>query len=152
MAQSANCPRCDRPVEPEWRFCPHCEAVLQGLERGERGGLMGWLLDGIVSFQGIGWVRLLGILGGLGLFVIGMLVVSGLRGFGASTQTTIVRLSGLAASVLALGAANFCWLRDRSAPGVFESVLIGALALLGAFLVLSCALGGLALLFTSALL
>jgi hypothetical protein len=39
MAQYANCPHCDKPVEPEWRFCPNCEAVLLGSERGSLGGL-----------------------------------------------------------------------------------------------------------------
>src|SRR5437899_1048802 len=34
------CSRCRKPVEANWRMCPHCEAMLRGPERAARVGAL----------------------------------------------------------------------------------------------------------------
>jgi hypothetical protein len=87
----------------------------------------------------------------MGLFVFG-LSAAGFLGSGSNSANTIGAFASFAFSILAVVAAVYCWLRDRAAPRLLESVFIGALALAGGLLVLSCVVGGLATLITAAFL
>ena len=99
MPDAPHCLRCNKAVEAAWQICPYCEAVLKGHARGSRGGIAHDLLvwaearvdrvwvyvvaaigAAIVLFCGIMVAPMAGgeMLGGGGIFLALMLVVSGL--------------------------------------------------------------------------
>jgi hypothetical protein len=142
------CPRCENPVEPEWRFCPNCEAVLQGSERGSLGGKQDQTLRRALDLPKNPLAGVLAAIGLVGLIPIGA-VAGGVASRLIGTSATGACVIGLASAVI-ICICVYCWLWDRPIRRGMEAVLVGALALAGVLLILSCAMGGLVLLVVSA--
>jgi hypothetical protein len=133
-----SCPRCGRLVEAVFRFCPHCEAILQGADRGSRGGK----LDDVVHRRGArlqSTVPLLAFLGFMGL------VISGLVALGNAGSTQGLSLLLFVGGVFVLSMASFGVMlyrtRDNPSRRGMEPVVVGTLALAGALVTFSCVLG-----------
>jgi hypothetical protein len=132
------CPRCGKPVQAVFRFCPHCEAVLQGKDRGSQGGK----LDDLVHRQGSRFrvgITLLAVIGGLGL------TWCTLAAMGSAASSKDLSLVYLAAgvSVLVLSSTGIMFYRTRGNPGArgIGRVVVGTLALAGGLMAFSCVLG-----------
>jgi hypothetical protein len=66
-----SCPRCGKPVAAQWLICPHCEALLQGPDCGDRGGLFEPRVFQRVFIGALAFVCLLLVLScAFGVFVI----------------------------------------------------------------------------------
>jgi hypothetical protein len=122
MAQVPACPRCDRSVEPEWRFCPHCEAILPEPPPRRR----------IAKF-------FYAILGGVGLSLFGVAMV--VRAYTYPADMRPPFLGALAiVTLFACSVVAFAW-KKRGKAGV-GPFLVDLLALAGvAVLVCSVAAG-----------
>jgi len=142
--QSA-CPSCNKPVELEWRICPHCDAVLQGPERGSRGGLGSVFQERILTYQDRWWCRFLAILGGILLVCLAVGVLSLLlQAFVGLSYSAALPLNVLAAVISAAVYLLFCKgtpVKDRTQCTIISSNLIAFLALMGAVLLVSFIVG-----------
>jgi hypothetical protein len=132
------CPRCGKHVEPYWRFCPNCEAVL----RGPRRSAVGKVVDEDVHRDTRGtsvFLILLAVLGGLGLIFYVFAGVASLKDGGGSA------LLAIALGILFLGMITtgimFWRTRDNPSQRGLGRVLIGTLAMTGGLIVVSCIAG-----------
>jgi hypothetical protein len=137
-SRETSCPRCGKPVEKQWRFCPNCEAVLAGPRRGARGVYF----DDEVRRDRTGTsviLILLAVLGGIGMCAYLW------AGVAALEEGTWQLLAGVILGVLflALVSTGIMYYRTRNDPsrrGVGR-VVVGTLALTGGLFGLSCVLG-----------
>jgi hypothetical protein len=142
MAQHANCPRCDKPVEPEWRFCPNCEAVLLGSERGSIGGLQHTAVRLLLALPQNRIAVTLAFTGVIGLCLV--IVVAGV-GLGLAYRSEIGAAFVFGAFVVLVFSLVVCKSLNNDYPAVrvFQAFVVGVLALVGGLTILSCAFGGL---------
>jgi hypothetical protein len=126
-------------VEPNWRFCPNCEAVL----RGPRRGAVGKVVDEDVHRDTKGtnvFLILLAVLGGLGFFfILTDIAYLGAIGGGGSL------LFGTALGVLFLGLITtgimFWRTRDDPSQRGIGRVILGTLAITGGLIAVFCVAG-----------
>jgi len=133
MNSPTNCPRCAAAVEARWLICPHCEAVLQGPERGSRGGLNKLARDRFIRLTANEGIRLLSLLGATAICTLGL--------------RNTIPTGGV---ILLVG--TFCvlvLLHRRPPRGIVGAIMTGAMATFGALVVLTVALALIAGFFTS---
>ncbi len=138
------CPRCRKPTERPWHICPYCEAVLRGPECGSRGGMMHGALRRSRALTRHPLAVALAVIGGIGLCLVAIVAAE----IAGRPYGTLVLMIGLVSPALILiyGIMAHIGLIPRSSRIVIASLLVGALALAGGVLVLSCAAGVLMLL------
>jgi hypothetical protein len=133
-----SCPRCGKPVETFWRFCPFCEAVLKGREF-----KFGGRFDDEVRRNRRGTsiiITLLAVLGGIGVAFWFLISFGTIQQQGGPAV-----FIGLILGLLFLGLAStvIMFYRTREDPsqrGVGR-VLVGTLALTGGLIAFSCLAG-----------
>jgi hypothetical protein len=138
MSEIISCPRCDKPIEPEWRFCPHCEAVLQGPERGERGGIIDSRLKRSSYLLHRGFAVLLEFVGGLAL-IFALTVAPGITRFYPQIPSAVVTTVLLVCVGLLIAVFVYVSHAGTRMSQIVEVCCLGALASMGALVVLSLA-------------
>jgi hypothetical protein len=134
----ASCHRCGKRVEKQWRFCPHCEAVLAG----PRGGARGIYFEDDVRRDRTGTsviLILLAVLGGFGLCAYLWVGVATLQE-GSWELLAGVVLGVLFLALISTGIMFYRTRHDPSQRGVGR-IIVGTLALTGGLFGLSCVLG-----------
>jgi len=128
-----NCPRCAAVVEARWLICPHCDAVLQGPERGSRGGLDKVARDRFIRLSANSSIRLLSVLGATAICALGL--------------RNTIPTGGV---IIVVGVFCVLVLLHRRPPrGIVGAIFTGAMATFGALVVLAVALALIASFFTS---
>jgi hypothetical protein len=142
------CPRCASSVKAMWLICPHCEAVLQGPERGSRGGLTRTARDWLIHLAGNRWVRLLALVGGCGLCIFsGLALIPYHAGPVPPPPATPWIRGGWLLALLVGVIFLVSWARgEGSRPGIVGAVMTAAMSLAGSVILILFVLGGLALL------
>jgi hypothetical protein len=150
MAHSANCPRCEKPVDLEWRFCPNCEAVLHGPERGSRGGNQHRAMHAVLALPENRIVLVLAIAGIIGLSLIVLVIgIAVMLSYGSGFGCAFVFGAFL---ILTFGLVVYQRLNEDELFGrVVKAIVVGALAFAGGLMIMSCTFGGLVLLIQRAL-
>jgi DNA-directed RNA polymerase subunit RPC12/RpoP len=132
------CPRCGHMVEGVWLFCPRCEAVLHGPDRGSRGGRF----DDLVHRRSSRVSAILVLMSVAGVLGLGW---SGLMSLTAFSHGAELPLIAWLAILVVLAVASFGIMvyqtRENPSQRSIGRVIVGTLAIAGGLTTFACTLG-----------
>ncbi|MCI0465260.1 MAG: zinc ribbon domain-containing protein [Gemmataceae bacterium] len=100
LVTERSCPDCGNPVEPSWRYCPHCDEPLDHPAPVRRRGTAESDVRFDTGVVGVG-VGVLGMLGGLGMVVF--YCGGGLRGVDSKTGAENAAGAGMVVGLVLFG-------------------------------------------------
>jgi hypothetical protein len=143
MAHPPTCPRCDKRVEPVWRTCPNCEAVLKGPETGSRGGVLHGALERLSDLPNKPWTAIPALVGFFFLTCLLDVPVVWAAILMDWSHTSVILLT-LVGPALVMCVAVICAHQRPYIAQRLGGVAYAVLAFVGLLLISSCAVGGLA--------